>query len=63
MDNQPTHVAVTVQAWKAALDVLGTLPHTQVENLILQLRNCAPVTVEEGKPTVLKSVPEAAEEG
>jgi hypothetical protein len=41
----PTHVAIDIMAWKAALDILGTLPYEQVEQLIPALRGGKPMSL------------------
>jgi hypothetical protein len=41
----PTHIAIDMSVWKAALDVLGTLPYQQVEQLIPAIRGGTPITL------------------
>jgi hypothetical protein len=43
----PTHIAIDIAVWKAALDVLGTLPYSQVEQLIPAIRNGSPMNLTE----------------
>ncbi len=47
----PTHVAIDLATWKAALDILGTLPYSQVEQIIPAIRGGQPINLgEEQKP-------------
>jgi hypothetical protein len=41
----PTHIAIEMAVWKAALDVLGTLPFSQVEQLIPAIRGGTPMNL------------------
>jgi hypothetical protein len=51
MPGNPTHIAIDIAVWKATLDVLGTLPYSQVEGLIPAIRNGQPMNLaEEQKP-------------
>jgi hypothetical protein len=47
MPGNPTHIAIDIAVWKAALDVLGTLPYSQVEQLIPAIRNGSPMNLTE----------------
>jgi hypothetical protein len=44
----PTHIAIEMVVWKAALDILGTLPYSQVEQLIPAIRGGTPMNLEPG---------------
>lgn len=41
----PTHIAIDMVVWKATLDILGTLPYQQVEQLIPAIRGGTPMTL------------------
>ena len=41
----PTHIAIDIAVWKATLDVLGTLPFSQVEQLIPAIRGGTPMNL------------------
>jgi hypothetical protein len=41
----PTHIAIDIAVWKAVLDVLGTLPFSQVEQLIPAIRGGQPMNL------------------
>jgi hypothetical protein len=45
----PTHVAIDILVWKAALDILGTLPYSQVEQIIPAIRGGTPMSLGAGK--------------
>jgi hypothetical protein len=41
----PTHIAIEMAVWKACLDTLGTLPFSQVEQLIPAIRGGTPMNL------------------
>jgi hypothetical protein len=45
MPGNPTHMAIDIVVWKAVLDVLGTLPYSQVEQLIPAIRGGTPMNL------------------
>lgn len=42
----PTHIAIPIQAWKATLEILNTLPYGQVSDLIPMIQHGHPMAMD-----------------